>query len=360
MPVGLPGLSGQQGGTGWSLTGAPMWRYGVHAWQAAPTWSTSGAPARTWTAQALVAWLSRTGAPSERATAGPVFSWPGPHALATAAVMGTLGWLAWWLARRDRAARRIVRLCPGATTQRPAPWRGRLRRLRAALPVELLLVPLGAVGAWLAASPVPGLVGAAAVWPVIRWRRRRRVARERECRQAAVVELCAALAGELRTGATPHQAVEMAVEGLPHGDALDSTALLAAVRLGGSVDGALRLLAESPGAEGARGAAACWRVTSASGAGLAEGLDRVAEGLRAARALRDSVRAELAGPRSTAVLLALLPVFGLALGAALGADPVQVLLHTTSGLVCLMVGASLEYAGLTWTARIARMAEGAT
>jgi tight adherence protein B len=152
----------------------------------------------------------------------------------------------------------------------------------------------------------------------------------------------------------------MAVEGLPHGAALDSTPLLAAVRLGGSVDGALTLLAESPGAEGARGAAACWRVTSASGAGLAEGLDRVAEGLRAERALRDSVRTELAGPRSTAVLLALLPVFGLALGAALGADPMQVLLHTTSGLVCLVAGAALEYAGLAWTARIARAAEGTT
>jgi tight adherence protein B len=283
--------------------------------------------------------------------------WPSGQALATAAVMALLGLGAWWLTRRDRTARRLERLCPGAGEQRPGALRRYVGRARALLPVELLLVPLGAAGAWLAASPVPALVGAAAVWPTIRLRRRRRALRAREDRQAAVVELCAALAGELRTGATPHQAVEMAVEGLPHGDALDSTALLAAVRWGGSVDGALTLLAETPGAEGARGAAACWRVTSASGAGLAEGLDRVAEGLRSERALRDSVRAELAGPRSTAVLLALLPVFGLALGAALGADPLQVLLHTTSGLVCLLVGGLLEYAGLVWTARIAHAAE---
>ncbi|SEL39438.1 type II secretion system F family protein [Streptacidiphilus jiangxiensis] len=283
--------------------------------------------------------------------------WPSVHALATAAVMALLGLGAWWLTRRDRMTRRLVRLCPGVGEQRSGAWRRHVHRMRALLPVELLLLPLGAVSAWLAASPVPALVAAAAVWPTIRLRRRRRALRAREDRQAAVVELCAALAGELRTGATPYQAVEMAVEGLPHGDAIDSTALLAAVRLGGSVDGALTLLAETPGAEGARGAAACWRVTSASGAGLAEGLDRVAEGLRSERALRDSVRAELAGPRSTAVLLALLPVFGLALGAALGADPLQVLLHTTSGLVCLLVGGLLEYAGLVWTARIARAAE---
>ncbi|MEY9875704.1 tight adherence protein B [Streptacidiphilus sp. MAP12-33] len=290
--------------------------------------------------------------------AGLGVTWPSAHALTAAAVMALLGLGAWWLTRRDRTVGRVGRLYPGIRERRSGPWRLRARRVRALLPVELLLLPLGGTAAWLAASPVPALAGAAAVWPVIRLRRRRRAVREREDRQAAVVELCAALAGELRTGATPHQAVEMAVEGLPHGDALDPTALLAAVRLGGSVDGALTLLAESPGAEGARGAAACWRVTSASGAGLAEGLDRVAEGLRAERALRDCVRAELAGPRSTAVLLALLPVFGLALGAALGADPLQVLLHTTSGLVCLLVGAVLEYAGLAWTARIAHAAEG--
>ncbi|WP_243639137.1 type II secretion system F family protein [Streptacidiphilus pinicola] len=327
-----------------------------------PMWA---APKRRWDVVGLPSVHLRV-VPVPRAAAGApgtsglALAWPGVHAVVTAAVMGALGWGAWWLTRRDRAARRIVRLCPAVAERRSGPMRRRLRRLRAVLPVELLLVPLGGVGAWLAASPVPALAGAAAVWPVIRVRRRRRAVRERERRQAAVVELCAALAGELRTGATPHQAVEMAVVGLPHGDALDSTALLAAVRLGGSVDGALSLLAETPGGEGARGAAACWRVTSASGAGLAEGLDRVAEGLRAERALRDSVRAELAGPRSTAVLLALLPVFGLALGAALGANPLQVLLHTTSGLVCLLVGAALEYAGLAWTARIARSAEGAT
>ncbi|WP_236652407.1 type II secretion system F family protein [Streptacidiphilus neutrinimicus] len=359
MPVDLPELTRRRGGPGWSLTGTPEGRHGVHTWQVALIRPTSGHAARAWAGHALAAWLPRAGARSGRGAAGLAFSWPGPHALVTAAVMGALGWVAWWLTRRDRAARRIVRLCPGATRQRSGPWRGRMRRLRTVLPLELLLVLLGGLGAWLAESPVPGLAGVAAVWPVSRLRRRRQAARERERRQVAVVELCAALAGELRTGATPHQAIEMAVEGLPHGDALDSTALLAAARLGGSVDGALSLLAESPGAEGARGAAACWRVTSASGAGLAEGLDRVAEGLRAERALRDSVRAELAGPRSTAVLLALLPVFGLALGAALGANPVQVLLHTTSGLVCLLVGACLEYAGLVWTARIARTAEGA-
>lgn len=287
-------------------------------------------------------------------------TWPARHAAGTGLVMCLLGGCVWWLARRDEARRRQRRLYPQAGVQPAGPlrrWRGWVRR---SLPVELSLVPLGAVAAWAASSPVPAVIGVAAVWPVLRLRRSRRERTVRERRRAAVVELCRALAGELRTGATPHQAVEMAVEGLPHGDSLDLAGLLGAVRLGGSVEGALRLLAEQPGAEGAAGVAACWQVTSASGAGLAVGLDRVAEGLSAERALRESIRAELAGPRSTAVLLALLPLFGLGLGAALGADPLSVLLHTGSGLACLALGAALEAAGLAWTARIARGAEVAT
>ncbi len=67
------------------------------------------------------------------------------------------------------------------------------------------------------------------------------------------------------------------------------------------------------------------------GAGLAAALDRVAAALRAEADQRDDLRAQLAGPRSTAVLLALLPVFGLVLGAGLGAHPSAVLLHTPPG-----------------------------
>ena len=94
------------------------------------------------------------------------------------------------------------------------------------------------------------------------------------------------------------------------------------------------------------------------GAGLADGLDRISAGLRAERDQREELQALLAGPRSTALVLALLPAFGLLLGSAMGADPVRVLLHSPAGLVCLGVGAVLEWAGLTWVARLVRTAEG--
>ncbi|QMU79937.1 hypothetical protein GXW83_01645 [Streptacidiphilus sp. PB12-B1b] len=309
---------------------------------------------------------------------------------ATGVLLGLLGWAAWHLSSLDTTVRRRSRLFPERDRERErGPERELGRRLRRGLrralpgrfghgrlkpPPELLLLPLGLLAAWPTHSPLVAAVGAGAVVPVIRLRGRRRRARAAEQRRQAVVALCAALAGELRTGATPQQAAELVgaelaapgptlpwvTRGGPTGSEsgpLDGTALLAAVRYGGSVPEAFLAMAELPGAEGAAGIAACWQVASATGAGLAAGLDRVAEGLRAERALHETLRAELAGPRSTAALLAALPLFGLLLGAGLGADPLRVLLHTPSGLVCLLLGGLLEAAGITWTARIARGAE---
>jgi tight adherence protein B len=336
---------------------------------------------------------------------------------ATGVVLCLLGWAAWGLSSLDVESRRRSRLFPqdraapgdgdrcrssrgesnpsecgrgerppgsaGATCGRVRRIRRRIRRrLRTALsgsgprgrlrpPPELLLLPLGLLVAWPTHSPLLAALAASAVLPAIRLRERRRRRLVREQRRLAVVGLCAALAGELRTGATPQQAAEVvggeltaartrpAAVGRPANGPvpLDGTVLLAAVRYGGSVPEAFRTMAELPGAEGAAGIAACWQVASSSGAGLAAGLDRVAEGLRAESALHETVRAELAGARSTAALLAALPLFGLLLGAGLGADPLRVLLHTTGGLACLALGALLECAGIAWTARIARGAE---
>ncbi len=227
---------------------------------------------------------------------------------------------------------------------------------------ELLLVPGGLAAGWATASPVPLLAALPAVLPVRRWRLRREVAAEARHRAAAVVELCAALAGELRGGATPEQALHLVTTRL----AADPVALerlgaepvarLAAGRYGADVPAAFRLLAERPGGSGAAAVAACWEVASAGGSGLATGLDGVAEALRVERALAEEIAAELAAPRTTIAVLAALPLAGLLLGAALGARPLEVLLHTPAGLVSLAAGAVLEGLGLAWTAHIVRAA----
>ncbi|WP_181008003.1 type II secretion system F family protein, partial [Streptomyces sp. B226SN101] len=121
----------------------------------------------------------------------------------------------------------------------------------------------------------------------------------------------------------------------------------------------LRQAAAGPGLAGLSGMAACWRVAVDGGAGLATGLERLEAALREDRRRREELRAQLAGAWSTVVVLALLPVAGLGLGAALGADPLRVLLHTPGGLVCLAAGAFLETAGLFWACRIVRGGEAA-
>jgi len=66
--------------------------------------------------------------------------------------------------------------------------------------------------------------------------------------------------------------------------------------------------------------------------------------------------AALAGPRATAVLLAGLPLAGLAMGASLGADPIALLGQPSVALFVLAPGLLLEAGGLLWITRITRRA----
>lgn len=223
-------------------------------------------------------------------------------------------------------------------------------------------VPGGGVLAVATGSVVPLVAGVVAVPLVGRVLRRRAERAAAERAAAAVGALCAALAGDLRAGRPPHIALGETVEAAGWADTPELAAparlLLSAVRFGGDVPQALRTAArQSEGTRGLAAMAACWQVAVDGGAGLAGALDRVAAALRAEADQRDDLRAQLAGPRSTAALLALLPVFGVTLGTGLGAHPARTLLHTPTGLACLMTGALLEWAGLAWTARIIRTAE---
>lgn len=222
-------------------------------------------------------------------------------------------------------------------------------------PRELWCLPAGLVLGVMTGSVLPVIAAVVASVLVRRWLRTRERVRERERRGAAVIELCEAVAGELRAGRQPGPALT-AVGAASFGEA--GAAVTAAARFGGDVPAALRAAGRLPGAEGLAGVAACWQVAVDGGAGLAAGLERIATALRAERDQRDDLRAQLAGPRATALMLALLPAGGLAMGSALGADPIRVLLHTPAGWACLLVGGLLEWCGIVWTARIITAAEG--
>ncbi|MCH5675125.1 type II secretion system F family protein [Streptomyces gilvus] len=240
----------------------------------------------------------------------------------------------------------------------PPSWReiaGWLRRMRGRLGAEWWVLAAGLALAVLGASVLPVVAGAAGVPLARRVRVAGQARRARESRGNAVIALCSALAGEVRAGRQPGEALLRAARdsgGL--GDA--QAAVLAAARFGGDVPGALSGAARQPGAEGLLGLAACWRVAVDQGAGLAAGLDRLEAALRAERDQRADLRAQLAGARSTALMLAGLPVLGLLLGTALGADPLHVLLHSGAGLGCLLIGGLLEGLGMWWALGIVRRA----
>ncbi|KUO15376.1 type II secretion system F family protein [Streptomyces dysideae] len=274
------------------------------------------------------------------------------------AAVACVGAAVWLLGGRNSGARRAQLLLAGGGVAGVGPpgWReltGELRRIRGRLRAEWWAVVVGLVLAVLGSSVVPVVAGAAGVPVLRRVRLAGEARRARERRGDAVIGLCGVLAGEVRAGRQPGEALLRATRdsgGLGEAQA----AVLAAARFGGDVPGALAAAARQPGAEGLSGLAACWRVAVDQGAGLAAGLDRLEAALRAERDQRADLRAQLAGARSTAVMLAGLPVLGLLLGVALGADPLRVLLHTGAGLGCLVVGGVLEGLGMWWAMRIVR------
>jgi tight adherence protein B len=167
----------------------------------------------------------------------------------------------------------------------------------------------------------------------------------------------------------------------------DDVQLLAALRLlvaeldaGGRPDVALRAAAECAGRhalaldraadEAGRGLepafgadealdplAHAWRVAAGSGARLAGVVGQAADDLAARIAQRRAVGASVAGARSSAAMLAMLPAVGLLLGSALQAHPLHLLLATSSGHLLCLGGIVLDAAGLMWVQRLTARAE---
>ncbi len=98
-----------------------------------------------------------------------------------------------------------------------------------------------------------------------------------------------------------------------------------------------------------------WRVADATGAPVADLLDRLQRDLRAVERVRLAATAHAAGIRATAVLLALLPLVGIGLGYGMGGDPLRVLLHTPLGAACAITATLLHLAGFGWAGRLARV-----
>jgi len=182
--------------------------------------------------------------------------------------------------------------------------------------------------------------------------RRHRARRHRAVVSAQVLEACELIAADLSAGRPPGAAL---AQGARVCGALVTP--LEAWRLGSDVPVALRRAADLPGAADLRIVAAAWAVSHHSGHGLAHALERVCRRIRAQRATRRVVTSELASARSTARLVALLPLAALAMGAGAGGDPWHFLLDTPLGIGCLGVGILCMGLGLWWIEVIADSVE---
>jgi tight adherence protein B len=192
------------------------------------------------------------------------------------------------------------------------------------------------------------------------WARRRGFARARELlhTRTAVVDLCRALAAELRAGRASAEAFAAAVQA---GPIQLSAVLQSAVAVGrrgdtGDLADAVAGVAATPGYDGLRAVVACWRVAAASGAALAPAIDRVADALQDEIDLGREVTSIMAGPRATVHVLAGLPVIGLLLGTAIGARPIDFLFGSVPGVGCVLGAVALDGLGVAWARRIARRA----
>lgn len=221
-------------------------------------------------------------------------------------------------------------------------------------PARSMLVVLGVAVCSAAALALPassvglGLVGVLAAAGALLLQRRRAQRGRAQVRSEQVQRFCEELSAELGAGLPVATALDGVVARWPE---LGPAA--SAARLGGSVPEALRELATRPGAGDLRLVAAAWQVAQRGGGGLAMALGSVAESLAERQQTRRLVASELASARSTARLMAGLPVFTLGMGSGAGGDPVAFLFTTTAGLVCLASGCVFALAGLWWIEAIA-------
>jgi tight adherence protein B len=168
-------------------------------------------------------------------------------------------------------------------------------------------------------------------------------------RRDDVGALCTAICAELKAGASSNAALIAAAREVP----VIPRARTAAV-VGEPVADALAQDARAAGSVALAGVAACFAAAQGSGAGLADGLTRVAALARAQRQVGQDLAAETAGPRATARILGLLPVATLAIGQLLGADPVRWLIESPVGWLCLVLGLAFLAAGRLWAGAIIR------
>lgn len=199
---------------------------------------------------------------------------------------------------------------------------------------------------------------------VVGWiRRRRRSERDHQRRLDDLLMALSLMIAELSVGAPQVHACEVAAAELRRrasddanrseiADGLEAMACRAS--LGGATVEAVESGDEALESDAAswRRIGIAWQTAERHGLPMIDMLTALRSDLSARRGFVDRTRAGLAGPRATAMVLAGLPLLGIALGQATGADPLRVLMGEGLGGILLVVGCGLAAAGVVWAERI--------
>lgn len=259
----------------------------------------------------------------------------------TLACAGLAVWL--WVTPPDPVRQRLA-----SVSGRP-PWHARpwFRRLGLATAAGAVIGVLGlTLGPSASAAGLAGAISAAAALRLVGLGRR---TRSEHLTRAEVAGACAVIANQVRVGRIPAEALSLA--------AVDAPVLAVAARVqrnGGDVVAALLEDSRRPGCRGLQDLARAWQVGTRTGAPMADLLDQVATALRQDQSVERTVASELAGPRATGKVMAVLPLCGIGLGYLLGGDPIGFLLEGPLGWACLIGGAVLAAGGVLWIEGLAR------
>ncbi|GAB2743243.1 type II secretion system F family protein [Amycolatopsis magusensis] len=169
---------------------------------------------------------------------------------------------------------------------------------------------------------------------------------------ASMAEAIRTMAAELDAGADPAVAAESAAMDAPPPVAAAVRAVSGAVQVGETS------VREVPGLpEGAVGQLArSWTLAQRYGLPMAKVLGAVRRDLDASVEFAKRTHAAMSGPRTSVLVLAVVPLLGIGMGEAIDVQPLHMLAHTGLGQVALVLGTSLMAAGLAWTARLTRVA----
>ena len=214
--------------------------------------------------------------------------------------------------------------------------------------MKYLVIGMVAIAAVLTAlDPLLAVLAVAVlaiVAPVVVFARRNRRARKL---QHELPNLLRSIASELRSGGTVVTAIT-AIAGDRQALSHECTGLVARVGVGASIEEALLQWSEGDGSDGVRATAGALSLASSVGGPSADALDGLAESLAHRIAINEETRAQSAQARASALVMVLAPLGYLVFASSIDQRALSVLMGTTVGRLCMLIGIGLDALAVVW------------